>query len=471
MRRILFKIMLLSGMAVAFSGCKFFSSWYVGDWTDGNETLSVLSDGTCSVQGEYTSPFVVTKEDFGEVLVIEKTGRRFLLDKGAKQIVPLFVGKDGAGMSRGEPFHQVAESGSGADPAQAGEEPKVNMIFNARSLASIATSGSFDYSATSLTDGNVTTCWSVNLDVAAQEGHYDGRKLDGVVLTLARPQVGTVVVWNGYCKTTTLFGQNARAASIVLTDEASGEVLAEVEAEPAYAPTFIHVDRRLSKGADGSYRMRMDFGSASLPGVLSGSKYNDFCVSEVQVFTGEMEATDVVYPIGARLAYDLRGPVMSCVMSNETLRFERDGCLLDVKNPKFSFSTDKTVRTGKIKNPYADYGQWDVKEIYNAYGILISRDEIDSEYGEGMSEAYRYNSENRLARKEISGMGEDSFMEFTYEDGQVKSLRVGSYNSEGEECFVQETDYTVLEVDYFGNWTQRRNKNDNKTETRKITYY
>lgn len=110
---------VLLGACILLTGACNSTPWFLGDWTDGSETLSFYSDGTCSVSGEYSSPYTISKGDKGEILVLEKSNRRFLLEKKLNQIIPLFEQESGNALTHGKAFLPVSAPAVPAQPAPA----------------------------------------------------------------------------------------------------------------------------------------------------------------------------------------------------------------------------------------------------------------------------------------------------------------------------------------------------------------
>ena len=359
-------------------------------------------------------------------------------------------------------FSFLGKGGGDKKPAKE-DSGKEIRVTNVRSIPTLAVFGRYDYGAQNLLDNNLNTCWSVNLRKAAQEGHYTGNILEGLVFTLESPEIDSVLIWNGFTQTLELFNQNAAAGGITLIDRSNGSVLGEYPITNEFRPFTFVVNKKLGACSDGSYQVQVNFGSYGINGVRRGNRYDDFCVSEIHFWTGKNPKK--MWPKGSKAVYDLKGPVR--FMRNYdgvTKSFTRDGF---ENTGKFSYSP------GTMVFSYTNSGarRENVKETYDNQGFLISK------YVESFTHNWTYESFNyaydyegnmvRLTYNKASGRGE--YLQ-TFKDGN-KASSEHWITSGGGRYMSESWHYEVLNVDKYNNWTSRKVVETGVVQERYIEYY
>lgn len=337
---------------------------------------------------------------------------------------------------------------------KAAQVPIENRALTVRTLAPIAVFGSFNYDAGNINDNNLNTCWSINLTRAAQQGAYHGNVLDGLEFTLESPEIGSVVIWNGFTKTTELYAQNAAATYVVLIDASNNTVLKQCELADRYGPSVISVGKRLSKCPDGKYKVMLNFGSAGNQGVRRGYRYDDFCVSEVHFWS--TPNPKIQWPVGNRAAYDLKGPVRIFTNYDGTTRFfTQEGF---ENSGRTTYYTDHMV--------ISSYSNGDsITETYNSSGYLSHKLRNNIETFD-----YYYDYEGNLTSlpyNKKSGRGE--YIQ-TFVNNNKATAEHWKYN--GYDRYLAESwTFDILEVDKYNNWTSRRVVETGEIQTRTLLYY
>jgi len=343
-----------------------------------------------------------------------------------------------------------------------GEEIRV---VDVRSIASLAVFGKINYDPTNLLDNKLATCWSVNLPKAGKEAHYYNNILEGVVFTLADPNLGSMVMWNGYAKTSELFIQNAAAIGVTLIDLSDKSVVAEFKIPDQYGPFVGVIDKKLGACSDGSYRVQVNFGSVRMPGVRVGNRYDDFCISEIHFWTGTKPI--VRYPIGNRAIYDLRGPVRSFVdYDGKTHTFSREGF---ERSGEFTYSSTATVINYDNHGGIREF----ITETYALDGYLTSykSERYFARDWQVNKKNYTYNSEGYVTSISYSGVDGTGEYIYGYENGQMVSMTHNVKTSTGYVPSGSPEKYEVLEVDDYGNWLSRKETGSGRVDTRTIDYY
>lgn len=355
----------------------------------------------------------------------------------------------------------VLATSCGGNDESAMDEPVDgnDMVTAARSLITTIDDPDFSYSAASAFDGNLASCWAANLYTAQQEKRYDGKSVEAMVVTLAGPHIGSIVVWSGHWKSNSLFLQNSSAAAITLKDYSDGKVI--FESAISEYPFVKTVGKTLEECSDGKYRVQINFGSENFPGVRDGSKYDDLCISEIQFFADEKAIP--IYPLGDRAAMGLRGPVKDC----DGVSFDIDGMTHFYSNSMISFPATGVVLKSQLKG--AKGTTYKCTESYNLNGSLRER---ISDFGEGKvkTESFEYDDSGMLVKESINQGKSNSFILYGYSDGQMVKKEVYD-NTASEPKLVSSEEYEVLTKDKYGNWTSRKVLSKDKVETRVISYF
>ena len=351
------------------------------------------------------------------------------------------------------------------------EESAPIGVQKVESIASVAKFGQFDYSPILLLDGNLTTCWSVNLDQAKKDGHYKGKELQGLVFTLEEGDLGVMVMWNGFCTNTSLWRENAAAASVVVMDYNTKAILANAKVPDKFEPFVLTINRKLRKCDDGLYRVQVNFGGLGTDGVRPGSEYKDFCVSELWFWSGNEYTT--TYPTGDRPAFGVAGPVKKIVQEDrDDVEFTVDGFTYVQKGGKPSYSTTGTTVTYSGRSE-----RWETNTSivlkYDFYGNLVSLKETSSDGKVNVESSFVYDWDGNVLREEFRADGTSGWYYHAYRKGLPYFWEFHD-NSDNNEVSHY---YKVLETDKYGNWLVRKvflaepPREPSGLESRQLQYY
>lgn len=144
-------------------------------------------------------------------------------------------------------------------------------------------------------------------------------------------------------------------------------------------------------------------------------------------------------------------------------------CIYDQNNRSYVFDKDGNIILYCGYNPFKRYS-------YDFYwqtgGVQFKRDDkgrINDIEGHESDCKYIWDGDV-IIREEWCSEAFSGTNEFSYDEKELRTKIISTESEFEEDTTTEEADYTYIEFDQYGNWTERKHGN-NHTETRSILYY
>lgn len=129
------------------------------------------------------------------------------------------------------------------------------------------------FSASKAVDGNLSTCWAMNLDNAVVECDQYG----GPTFYLNCKQLCYVIIHNGFSKTKALYNKNTRVKSLYIFLNNNEEDCIDVTLKDSSKPQRINIPQNETSKNITEIGISFPYEPA-----YTGSKWNDMCITEIE---------------------------------------------------------------------------------------------------------------------------------------------------------------------------------------------